>query len=226
MRGCLTWFAAITIATMACSSGSGGSGNGGVGSGDGGTMMGSSGGGSLGATCSTSSPCANGLTCAQSGNLLDRCTADCSSNSSLCSQFGSSVCMGLVQCALVCTSSAQCPDQGECVPLTNGQSACITNPDGPPGAAAPPNGACWNVGGGFGDTIPNGGYRCTPSTSGMLGTSVDQCNNGKWTTGTYNCTCQSNGQASQCFDITSLGSAQCSYAVTACAQCVPGSGCQ
>jgi hypothetical protein len=70
----------------------------------------------------------------------------------------------------------------------------------------------------------NGGYRCTPSANGNLGTGIDQCQNGMWMSA-FTCTCQANGYPSQCFDITSAGSAQCSYAATPCAQCVPGSGC-
>ncbi len=181
----------------------------------------------MGALCSSSSPCASGLTCAQSGSLLGRCTADCSANLDLCTQkFGSNtVCMNASQCALLCTSSSQCPGSGECVPLTGGVSACITNPNGGPDSGTLPNGECANVGGAFGDTVMNGGYRCTPNANGMVGTSVDQCNNGTWSTA-YMCTCSVMGTPSECFDITSAGTAQCSYGVTVCAQCVPGSGCQ
>jgi len=86
----------------------------------------------------------------------------------------------------------------------------------------------WNLGGAFGDTVPNGGYRCSVSATGNLGTGIDQCMNGAWVVGT--CTCMvSFGSAmdpSQCFDIAAQGSAQCGYGATNCAQCAQGSGCQ
>ena len=209
---------ALLVILLGCSSSSGGdaAGDGGAGSP-----------GTVGATCSPAAACATGLTCAQSGSLLGKCTADCSANLDLCAtQFGSNtVCMNASQCALVCTISSQCPGSGQCVPLTSGVSACITNPNGGPDAGTLPNGACANVGGAFGDSVANGGYRCTPNANGMLGLGVDQCTNGVWMSA-YTCSCQVMGTPSECFDITSAGSAQCSYAASACAQCVPGGGCQ
>jgi len=116
------------------------------------------------------------------------------------------------------------------VPLTGGQSACIANPDGPPDAAPPPNGACTNLGGAFGDTVQNGGYRCTPSTNGGARTGIDQCKNGVWVPAAYTCTCQVTfagaTDPSQCFDFKAPGAAECSYGVTSCAECDPGTGCQ
>jgi hypothetical protein len=157
---------------------------------------------------------------------MGRCTADCSSNADLCTtQFGpQTVCMGLSQCALLCEGASSCPGQGVCEPLTSGQSACITNPDGPPGATPLPDGACYNLGGAFGDTIPNGGYRCsvTPTTGAVYG--IDQCTNGSWSSA-YTCSCSVNGDMATCTDFTASGSAQCEYAFQVCAQCEPGAGC-
>jgi hypothetical protein len=219
---CFALVAAASFALVAaCSSGSssGGASN------DGG---GASSPGALGALCSASAPCATGLSCATSGSLLGRCTADCTTDLSLCGkQFGANtVCMNAAQCALTCTTASQCPGSGECTPLSGGVSACITSPNGAPDAGPLPNGACANVGGAFGDSVANGGYRCTPSNSGSLGTTIDQCVNGTWATAKFTCGCSVNGTPSECFDITSAGSAQCSYGASTCAQCVPGSGCQ
>ena len=183
--------------------------------------------GTIGDLCSASAPCGAGLTCAESGLLLGRCTADCTSDLNLCaSQFGSNaVCMNASQCALVCEVASQCPGEGECTPLRSGKSACITNPNGPPDAAPPPNGGCYNLGGAFGDTVANGGYRCDPDAEGGVGTAIDQCNDGIWVP-SYNCSCQAANGPSECTDFTTAGVAQCEYAFQVCAQCVPGGGCQ
>jgi hypothetical protein len=133
--------------------------------------------------------------------------------------------MNASQCALICTSPSGCPGSGECVSLSGGVSACVTSPDGPADAGPLPNGACANVGGAFGDSIPNGGYRCTPSTSGSLGTTIDKCQNGQWVSAVYTCSCQAGGYASDCFDFKSAGAAQCSYGLSTCAQCDPSTGC-
>jgi hypothetical protein len=193
------------------------------GGGDGGSP-----GGTVGAVCSASAPCGTGLTCAESGLLLGRCTADCSSNLDLCStQFGASaVCMNASQCALVCEVPSQCPGEGECTPLSSGLSACITNPNGPPDAAPPPNGGCYNLGGAFGDIVANGGYRCDPDAAdGGAVTAIDKCDDGVWVP-SYNCSCQAAGGPSDCTDFTAAGGAQCEYAFQVCAQCLPGQGCQ
>jgi hypothetical protein len=229
------------VALIACSSNSSGDGgstsDGGAASGDGGSTFtdGASAaadggtttsGGTLGALCSSTSRCGTGLTCAESGSLLGRCTADCSSNLDLCAtQFGSdAVCMNEAQCALTCASAATCPGEGVCTPLSSGKSACITNPNGPPDAAPPPNGACYNLGGAFGDTVENGGYRCSFTNSQDAPTGVDLCTNGVWSSA-YTCTCQVTGYDATCADFTTPGTAQCQYGVDSCAQCVPGTGC-
>jgi hypothetical protein len=189
--------------------------------------------GALGDLCSTSAPCASGLSCSTKGSLLGRCTADCSSDLGLCAaQFGANaVCLDASQCAITCTSVAQCPGSAgaSCVALTSGDSACITNPNGPPGAAPLPNGACENVGGAFGDSIQNGGYRCTPTSGQEAMTGIDQCENGRWVTA-YNCTCTvPNGtfeNPSSCTDFNAPGAAVCEYAFQSCAECTLGEGCQ
>jgi hypothetical protein len=232
----LVVLAALAVTSvLGCSSSSAGTGNGsdagGFGNGNG---NGGGGSATLGQTCSSSVPCASGLTCATSGPLYGRCTADCGSNLDLCStMFGSNaVCLDASQCAITCATASGCPDpQGaNCDLLSSGESACVTNPSAPPGAPAPPDGACWNLGGPSGDTVPSGGYRCSISATGELGTGIDQCMNGTWVVDTYTCTCVvSNGSVmdpSQCSDIQAPGSAQCGYGVTSCAQCAQGSGCQ
>ena len=219
------------IALLACSSNSPGDGgstsaDGGFTAADGGTTTPATSGGALGALCSATTACGTGLTCAESGSLLGRCTADCTNDLDLCAtQFGSdAVCMNAAQCALTCTSASTCAGEGVCTPLSSGLSACITNPNGPPDAAAPPNGACYNLGGGFGDTVENGGYRCSFTNSQDAPTGVDLCTNGVWSSA-YTCTCQVTGYTATCADFTAAGTAQCEYGFDSCAQCVPGSGC-
>ena len=148
--------------------------------GNGGTTGTAGGGGTVGALCAANAPCGAGLTCAQSGTLLGRCTADCSANLDLCaSQFGgNTLCLNAFQCALICVSRSECPGSGECVSLSGGESACITDPNGPPDAAPLPNGECTNLGGAFGDTVSNGGYRCTPTSGNGPLLNIDKCDNG------------------------------------------------
>jgi hypothetical protein len=213
------------VALPACSSNS--PGDSGSTSADGGPSTTGTSGGTVGALCSATTPCGTGLTCAASGSLLGRCTADCTTNLDLCAtQFGSnSVCMNAAQCALTCTSASPCPGEGVCTPLSSGLYACITNPNGPPDAAPPPNGACYNLGGAFGDTVANGGYRCSFTNSGSLQTGVDLCTNGVWSSA-YTCACQVTGDNATCADFNAAGTAQCEYGLDSCAQCVPGTGCQ
>jgi hypothetical protein len=182
--------------------------------------------GSVGAVCTATSQCASGLTCDQSGFMTGRCTADCSANYNLCaSQFGAStLCMNGSRCAQICTGGVQCPGDGVCVPLSSGQYGCEPNPNGPPDAAAPPNGACTNLGGAFGDTVANGAYRCSFDTSAGPSTSMDKCENGTWVAA-YTCSCLVQGAASDCIDFQAAGTAQCSYGAVSCAQCDPTTGC-
>jgi hypothetical protein len=139
--------------------------------------------------------------------------------------------MNASQCALICSSDSDCPGSGQCVALTGGQSACATNPNGPPDAAPPPNGACINLGGAFGDTVQNGGYRCTPTTGQGPLLTIDKCENGAWINAAVRCTCQVtssiSGQQnpSDCTDFSAPGTAQCAYALDYCEQCDPTAGC-
>ena len=141
--------------------------------------------------------------------------------------------MNASQCAVTCTNVSQCPGASgaACDQLTGGVSACVTNPNGSPDAGPLPGGACANVGGPFGDSVENGGYRCTPTANGDIGTGINQCQNGTWIPA-YSCTCMVtssiNGQPypSDCTDINAPGSASCSYALDSCEQCAPGTGCQ
>jgi hypothetical protein len=191
--------------------------------------------GAVGDLCSAAAPCGSGLTCADSGTLLGRCTADCSANLDLCAtQFGSqTLCLNASQCAVICTDVSECPGAAgaECASLSSGMSACVTNQNGPPDAAPPADGACVNLGGAYGDTVMNGGYRCTPSANGDLATGIDQCKNGSWVSA-FTCTCQVTGSVSgvqdpsQCFDIDAPNTARCEYATDYCEQCDPTGGCQ
>ncbi len=247
----LFMLSALGLGTPACSSSSPGSGadsvdggstsggstsggsSGGSSSGSGSSSSGSGGGGTVGDLCSPTADCASGLTCATSGPLLGRCTADCTADLSLCSnKFGANtLCLNASQCARECASASQCPGQGECVLLSSGDSACVTNQNGPPDAAPPPNGGCTNLGGAFGDTVMNGGYRCTPTTGQGPVLGIDQCKNGTWVSA-FMCTCQVkssiSGQydPSDCSDIAAPGTARCGYALDYCEQCDPVGGCQ
>jgi hypothetical protein len=94
-----------------------------------------------------------------------------------------------------------------------------------------PNGECDNHDGYFGDTVKNGGYRCTPTPSGQVGEGIDKCENGTWVRGGV-CSClvtsSISGQQylSDCFDISAPDTVQCSYALDYCEQCDPVGGCQ
>ncbi len=225
----LLMVAACAWVGAACSSASGApSGSGG---GPGAGSSAGSGSSQLGAACSVSAPCGGGLMCAESGSLYGRCTLDCSTDSSRCEMFGlgAAICLDETSCAPACTTAADCISNSVCTELTSGNSVCIPNPNGPPGASLP-NGACENLGGATGDTVVNGGYRCTLTNNASLGTSIDLCQDGEWVHG-GDCTCLATSSitgeqvATDCEDFQAPGTAECIDGVDTCLICSPGTGC-